>query len=224
MADLNQTNVIAVTFDDDDKPYAALARLKQLDSEGRIELCSAAVVTRDASGRVSTKEAAGGEEMVGTATGGLIGLLVGVLGGPLGVLIGGATGLMIGSLFDLEEAEDTDSVLAALSQSVRPGHDTLLAELRESSDHGVVDEVMTTRSGAVLRRGVRDVEAEIAAAEEVQRKVRKKARERLREERHEKQKAEVEAKVAELKAKLPQHHGDPAEHGTDSALHAGSPS
>ncbi len=224
MADLNQTNVIAANFDDDDEPYAALARLKQLDSEGLIELRSAAVVTRDASGRVSTKEAAGGEEVVGTAAGGLIGLLIGVLGGPLGVLIGGATGLLIGSLFDLEEAEDTDSVLAAFSESVRPDHNTLLAELGEPSDHEVVDAVMTSRSGTVLRRDVRDVEAEIAAAEEAQRAARKKARKQLLEERHEKHKTEVQEKVAELKAKLPRHQQDPAEHATESAAHAASSS
>src|SRR6516165_4662616 len=99
MADLKQTNVIAVSFDDDDEAYAALARMKQLDSEGEIKLRSAAVVTRDASGRVTTKEAAGKEGVIGTATGGLIGLLIGVLGGPLGILIGGASGLLVGSLF-----------------------------------------------------------------------------------------------------------------------------
>ena len=116
----------------------------------------------------------------GTAAGGLIGLLVGILGGPLGVLIGGATGVLVGSLFDLEDTDDTDSVLAALSQEVRPGHDTLLAELREPSDHQVVDAVIESRSGNVLRRPVADVEAEIAAAEKAQREARKKARKELR--------------------------------------------
>ena len=212
MTDFNDTNVIAVNFEKDDEAYAALARLKQLDSEGRIELRDAAVVTRDASGGVITKEAEGGEEWVGMSTGGIIGLLVGVLGGPLGVLIGGATGLLIGSLFDFADAEDTDSVLAALSKTVRPDHNTLLAELSEPGEHDVVDAVMTTRSGTVLRRDVRDVEAEIAAAEDVQRKARKEAREHLREERKEKHKANVDAKIAELKAKLPQHHKDLAEH------------
>ena len=214
-ADLNQTNVIAVNFGDDDEPYAALARLKQLDSEGRIELRSAAVVTRDSSGQVITKEAAGAEEVVGTATC--------VLGGPLGVLIGGgATGLMIGSLFDLEEAEDTESVLAAFSESVRPDHNTLLAEVWEPSDHEVVNAVVSSRSGRVLRQDVRDVEAEIAAAEEAQREAKKKARKRLREERHEKHKAEVEAKIAELKAKLPRHHEDSGKHEKESAAPATS--
>jgi uncharacterized membrane protein len=222
--DVNQTNVIAVNFKEDDEAYAALARLKRLDSEKQIDLRSAAVVTRDASGRVIQKEQAGSEGWVGTATGGTIGLLIGILGGPLGVLVGGATGLMIGSLFDLEDAEDTDSVLAAISETVRAGHNTLLAELREPSDHQVVDAVMTTRSGTVLRRNVQDVEAEIAAAEEAQREAKKQARKRLMEERQDKHKTAVEAKIAELKTKLPRHHDDPAQHERESSEHATSSS
>lgn len=202
---LQENDVIAVSFEEDDSAYAALARIKQLDSEGRIELRAAAVITRDAEGRVVTKDTAGNEPMEGTAAGGLIGLLVGILGGPLGVLIGGSTGVVVGSLFDLDETENTDSVLAALSQEVRPSHNTLIAELREPSDHQLVDAVIESHSGNVLRRRAGDVEAEIAAAEKAQREARKKARKELRHEREESNKAQVEAKVAELKAKLPSH-------------------
>jgi uncharacterized membrane protein len=200
---LNENNVIAVSFEQDDLAYAGLARLKQLDADGQIDLRGAAVVERDTDGRVTAKDTAGKEEWEGTAAGGLIGLLVGILGGPLGVLIGGATGVLVGSLFDLEDTADTESVLAALSQEVRPDHDTLLVELSEPSDHQVVDGVMERRSGSVLRRGVADVEAEIAAAERAQDEARKKARRELRHERDEKHKEHVAAKVAELKAKLP---------------------
>jgi len=209
---LNENNVIAVSFaDDDDSAYAGLARLKQLDADGQIELRGAAVVERGADGSVTTKDTAGKEQWEGTATGGLIGLLVGILGGPFGVLIGGATGVLVGSLFDLEDTEGTESVLAALSQEIRPGHDTLLVELREPGDHQVVDGVIESRSGSVLRRPVADVEAEIAAAEKAQHEARNKARRELRHEREEEHKGHVSAKVAELKAKLPRHHeGVPA--------------
>ena len=202
---LDENNVIAVSFEDDDSAYAGLARLKQLDTDGQIELRAAAVVERDADGQVAVKDTAGREQWEGTASGGLIGLLIGIIGGPLGVLIGGATGLLVGSLFDLEDTEDTESVLAAISKEVRPGHATLLVELREPRDHEVVDSVMESRSGSVIRRGVADVEAEIAAAENAQREARKKARKELREQREQKHKEQASAKVAELKAKLPRH-------------------
>ena len=46
---------------------------------------------------------------------------------------------------------------------------------------------------------------EIAAAEHAQREAKKKARKELREARHKQHKDKVDAKVAELKAKLPGH-------------------
>jgi len=219
--DVNQDNVLSVSFKDDDEAYAVLARLKQLDSEKLIDLRAAAVVTRDSSGRVITKESAGGEDPIGATTGGIVGLLIGVLGGPLGILIGGASGVLVGSLFDMEDAEDTDSVLAAFSKTVRTDHNTLLAELTEPSDHDVVDSVMTTRSGTLLRRDIADVEAEIAAAEEAQRKAKREAQTHLRDERKEKHKAEVDAKIAELKAKLPRHRA--GKDSTESSMHAALP-
>ena len=210
---LEENNVIAVSFAEDDSAYAGLARLKQLDADGQIELRAAAVVERDADGQVSVKETDGSEQWEGTAAGGLVGLLIGIIGGPLGVLIGGATGLLIGSLFDLEDTDDTESVLAEISREVRPGHDTLLVELREPRDHQVVDGVMESRSGSVIRRAVYDVEAEIAAAEKAQHEARKKARKELHEERQHNAKEKTSAKVAELKAKLPHHR---------EATHAGA--
>ncbi len=220
VANITQANVIAVSFENDDEAYAGLVRLKQLDAEGQVELRGAAVVTRDSSGHLITEEKAGDDEPVGIVSGGIIGLLVGILGGPLGVLIGGATGVLVGSLFDLDDTEGTTSVLEAIAKTVRPGHHTLLAELNEPSDHGVVDGVMATRSGTVVRRDVRDVEAEIAGAEEAQHKAKKEARKRLHEERNARQKADVDAKVAELKAKLPRRHEDRAKQEESAGAHA----
>ena len=96
-------NVIAVTFDERSKAYQALSTLKGLDREGRIELKSAAVVERDATGRLQIPEGtdnAGGE---GFAAGGLIGMLVGVLGGPVGMLLGLGTGGLIGGSYDVDQ-------------------------------------------------------------------------------------------------------------------------
>jgi ABC-type lipoprotein release transport system permease subunit len=63
----------------------------------------------------------------------MLGLLLGIIGGPLGVLIGGTYGLLVGSLFDLDEAERTESVLSEISASVRPGHTALRAQVTEHS-------------------------------------------------------------------------------------------
>jgi uncharacterized membrane protein len=194
-------SVIAVSFEDDNNAYAALTKLKELDAQGQVGVEEASVVVRDADGKVVEKTQSGSEPFVGTAGGGLIGLLVGVIGGPLGMLVGGATGLLVGSLYDLDEMDQTDSVLGEISKTVRPEHTAVLARVTEQTPE-VVDLAMSQLGGTVLRRDVYDVEAELAAAEEAQREAKRQARKELRRARQEQHKAEAHAKVQELKAKL----------------------
>ena len=119
-------NVLVVTFgeepENDKNGYQALTDLKQLDSQGQIKIVGAAVVTRELDGRVDVKSEVGNDPYTGTATGGVIGLLVGIIGGPLGVLLGGATGVMVGSLFDIDDAETTSrSSVRSRSRFTRRG-------------------------------------------------------------------------------------------------------
>jgi uncharacterized membrane protein len=113
-------NVIEVSFQQNSSAYEALSKLKELDGRGQVSVNGAAVVERDQDGHLAVKDETQDSQMQGTATGGLIGLIVGILGGPFGVLIGGATGLLVGSLFDLEDADDQESVLAEISNAVKP--------------------------------------------------------------------------------------------------------
>jgi uncharacterized membrane protein len=198
---LTRENVIAVSFSEDANAYEALSRLKELDAKGDVGVQGAAVVVRDDDGKIVTKDEIGDESVEGTFTGGLVGLLVGVLGGPLGVLVGGATGVLVGSLFDDDDTDETESALADISKSIRVGSTGLLAELSEESPVAI-DAVMANLGGTVLRRSAGDVQAEVAAAEEAQREAKKQARTELRDARHKKQKAEIDAKLADLKAKL----------------------
>jgi uncharacterized membrane protein len=203
-------NVLAVNFDDDSKAYTALTSLKQLDEQGQLKLSGAAVVVRNDDGRIETKEEIGGPDYVGTATGGAVGLIIGVLGGPLGILIGGYSGVLIGSLFDMGEADDTESALADVARSVRPGRPALIAVATEQSPE-VFDTAMSSLGGTVVRRSLDVVLAEIAAAEDAQRAADREARKKLREEREAKAKGDVQAKIEELKAKV---HHEPAGAGS----------
>ena len=194
-------NVLAVDFAEDSKAYEALSSLKELDDQGQLDLAAAAVVVRTDDGRIETKDQVGDDSLVGTTTGGLIGLVIGILGGPFGVLLGGATGLLVGSLYDIDESDATESALGDISGSVRAGHTALLAEADEPSPE-VIDNAMKSLGGTVLRRSLDDVQAEIAVAEDAQRAAAKEARKRLREQRQAKTKEEIRAKIDELKAKL----------------------
>ena len=198
-------NVLAVTFgddpDNDKNAYQALTDLKQLDSQGQIKIHAASVITRDLDGRVEEKSVVGDNPYEGTATGGLLGLLIGIIGGPLGMLLGGSYGLLVGSLFDIDDVDTTESVLGDISKQVHPSRTAVLAEVTEQSPE-VIDSAMARLGGAVLRRPVADVEEEIAAAEEAQRTAKREARKELQQARVEKTKADALVKVEELKAKL----------------------
>ena len=114
-------NVLAVSFSEHSSAYEALSRLKELDAQGAVSVRGAAVVVRQEDGKVVTKEEVADESWEGTASGGLVGLIVGILGGPLGILVGGATGVLVGSLFDMDDEDATESALADISKSVRVG-------------------------------------------------------------------------------------------------------
>jgi len=193
--------VIAVSFEDDDNAYAALTLLKELDSQHQVGIQEAVVIVREPDGRVVEKDRIACFAMPNTLGVGLIGLLVGILGGPLGLLIGGTAGLFVGSLFDIEDTDEIDSALGAISSSARPGHTALLAAAAEQSPE-VIDAAMSALGGTVLRRSVDDVEAEIAAAERAERKAKRKARKELLRGRRDHDREAAHAKVDELKAKL----------------------
>jgi uncharacterized membrane protein len=199
--DAGTGNVVVVTFRDDGKAYEALSTLKQLDAQARAKLMGAAIVTRDSDGHVTVKDQVSGEDYAATAGGGLIGLIVGILGGPLGIILGGATGVLLGSLWDLDDADETDSALSEVSKSVQVGRTTLLAHLIEEHPE-IVDADMATLTGTVVRRPVYEVEGEIADAQEAQREAKNAARKKLIKAREEKTRTEAHAKVEELKGKL----------------------
>ena len=195
-------NVISVAFDDDSKAYTALTALKQLETQGRLTVEGAAVVVRGDDGEIDVKDKVGlSDELVGTVSGGALGLLIGILGGPLGVLLGGSYGLLVGSAFDIGKADATESVLSQISSSVRRGRTALLAQVNEQSPE-IVDTAMAELGGTVLRRPVADVEAEMAAAEKAEREAKREATKELMRGRREHSKEQVQSKLQELKAKL----------------------
>ncbi len=194
-------SVIAVSFEDDQQAYAALTLLKELDSQHQIGLDEAMVIVRQGDGQVVEKARVASAPVPNIIGGGLVGLLVGIIGGPLGMLIGGTAGVFIGSLFDIEDADNTDSALTAISRSARPGHTALIGVVTEQSPD-VIDAAMSGLGGRVLRRTVYDVEAEVAAAQNAERKARREARKELLRGRREHDREAVHAKVEELKRKL----------------------
>src|SRR3954454_1259836 len=195
-------NVIVTTFSEDSRTYEALARLKELAAEDQIDLHDGAVVERAPDGTLGLRDEAGNEdEGLATLTGGTIGLLIGILAGPLGVLVGGAMGLLAGAIIDADDDEETDSVLEHISRSIANGETAVLADIGESGPTPV-DGAVAALEGRVTRYARKDVEAEIAGAEEAAHKARVKARKELRHQRHEATVEKVQATLNELRERL----------------------
>ena len=202
---ISPDNVLVVTFGDDPEhdtnAYQALTELRQLDSQDQIKIAGAAVVTRDTGGRVDVKSEVANDAYAGTASGGAIGLLIGIIGGPLGMLLGGTYGVLVGSLFDIDDADTTESALGEISKQVQPTRTAVLAQVEEQSPD-VIDAAMARLGGQVMRRSASEVEQEIAAAQDAQRKAEREARAELHKARVARSKEDAHAKVEELKAKL----------------------
>jgi uncharacterized membrane protein len=195
-------NIIVTTFSEDSRAYEAVARLKELAAESQIDLHDAAVVERAQDGTLHVRDEAGNEdEGLATLTGGTVGLLIGILAGPLGVLLGGAMGLLAGAIIDVEDDEETDSVLEHISRSIGNGETAVLGDVGES-DPAAVDAVMAALDGRVTRYARTEVEAEIAGAEEAAHKARVKARRELHHQRREATVEKVQAKLRELRERL----------------------
>ena len=195
-------NVITTTFSEHSRAYEALARLKELAAEDQIDLHDGAVVERAQDGTLHLRDETGNEDDgLATLTGGTIGLLIGILAGPLGLLLGGAVGLLAGAIVDVEDDDETDSVLERIARSIGNGETAVLADLDESGP-AAVDGAMAALDGRTTRFARKDVEAEIAGAEEAAHKARVKARKELHHQRREATVEKVQAKLRELRERL----------------------
>ena len=187
-------NVVVVTFAESSKAYQALSQLKRADAENRVGVRSAALVERQADGKIKVQE--GSDNVIGSgiAGGSLIGILVGVLGGPLGLLLGWGAGVLAGGAVDVFHADRTDEALTQMGGAVPVGQTALIAEVDEYVVE-VIDDEMRTLGGTVARHPADEVLAALEASEQAARAAEMEARRVL----HERRKAELEAKRETLK-------------------------
>jgi uncharacterized membrane protein len=147
--------VLAVVFSDEQQAYEGLRALRDLHTDGSINLYSHAVVAKDASGKVAVRETS--ESPEGTLFGLLTGSLVGILGGPIGLAVGASTGTMIGATFDLARAGIDDEFLQEMSEYLLPGTAAVITEADEDWQ-APIDTRMEALGGHVFRRNRIDVE------------------------------------------------------------------
>lgn len=152
-------------------------------------------------GQVVEKDRVESMFLPNTAGGGRFGLLIATIGGPLGMLIG-AVGGLCPRVAVRPGRHRRDGVGAGRDLDQRLGRAYRIAGVCERAESRGDRRGHVDVGGTVLRRFVTDVEAEIAAAEDAERKAKWEARKELASSHREHDTAAVDVKLDELKAKL----------------------
>ena len=207
-----QDSIILLTFSEPSKAYQALGELKEAHAQDKLQLKTAAVVDRDATGALKVRDGfSDGAPVDATLVGGLLGGLLGVMAGPLGVLLVGAPGAALGSLASLDTVDERLSLLEQMGHSVPVGSTALFASVEEDGT-AVVDGIARTLGALVLRRPAEAVMREVEVAQEAEEVAAQEARTVLRK-RHEEEwlakfdtwKEEVGEQLTELRARIESH-------------------
>ncbi len=157
---IGPVELIVAAFNDEHQAAEALKTLKAQEKEGLIRLVNAAVMVKDAKGRVSVRETQDVDAKHGAAFGAIVGGLVGLLGGPAGVIVGAAAGAATGGVaankIDMGFA---DATLKELQSTLKPGSSAILALIQHEWVDRVVEE-MEKFGAALFRQALKE---EIAA-------------------------------------------------------------
>jgi uncharacterized membrane protein len=91
------SNILVITFADENQALSVLKSLKSLENQDLLNLDDAAVIVKDAQGKIQIKNMVEKNVKSGAAIGGLLGLAIGSLLFPIaGIAIGLAGGALVG--------------------------------------------------------------------------------------------------------------------------------
>jgi uncharacterized membrane protein len=156
--------MIVVVLPSERAAYEARNALSALDQEGSIALYGAAVIAKDAGGKVTVKQEAD-QGPLGTAVGLLTGTLIGLAAGPAGAAIGAASGAYGGGMFDLVRMGIGTDFVDDVKDTLRPGKFAVIGEIDEDWVTPL-DSRMEALGGEVFRRPRTEVvDAQLAAEE-----------------------------------------------------------
>lgn len=160
--------LIVSAFQSEDGADNALDTIVQAKREQLVKIREAAVVRRDAGGKLHISErgdlTAGG----GAASGAALGAVIGLFGGPIGALLGGAVGGAIGGLAGrLIDTGIPDARLKQIGEALKPGTSAIVALI----EHSWVDELeaeLDRAGGDTLAAIVtEDIRNQLASGKEV---------------------------------------------------------
>ena len=151
--------ILVSVFDSERTAFEGLTALKDLHRDGDVTLYASTVISKDASGTVSVRQAADNGP-IGTLVGMVTGGLVGLLGGPVGVAVGAYVGGFGGLMYDLFKAGVSSDFVDEVAASLTPGKAAVVADIDESWVTPI-----DTRLGALGGTTFRRLHGEVIEAE-----------------------------------------------------------
>ena len=119
--------VIVAAFDDESSANAALDDLKKAKKERLIGIQAAAVLRKDADGKLHIKETADMGGRKGATMGGVAGAAIGLIAGPA-LIVPAAVGALVGGLASKwRDSGFSDERLKKLGEGLKPGSSAIVA-------------------------------------------------------------------------------------------------
>ena len=155
------SDLIVISFEDEQTAFALRAELAKLQQQYLIEMDDAVVVTKDDKGKVKLHQAQN-LTAAGAVSGGFWGMLIGMifLNPLLGAAVGAGAGALSGSLADIGISND---MMKSFAESFKPGCSALFVLVRkETGDKVLAGLSEFTGKGKVLKTSLtKDKEEEL---------------------------------------------------------------
>ena len=152
-----ETEFIAILFESTTTASKAHNFLKEMRKESSIgPIRNAAILVKDAAGKVSFKETDDMDKRQGTIFGALTGGVIGLVGGPVGAVLGAVAGAATGRVASGRiDMGFSDQYLKAMVNELQPNSSALLA-IVEHEWYGNVAEALEQFKGQVFRQALTD--------------------------------------------------------------------
>lgn len=162
----NPVELIVAAFQTEDGAEQALKELKAAKKDHLINIDNAAVIHKDAKGKVHIKELKDMGGGKGAAIGGVTGAVLGILTGGAGLVLAGAGALVGGLAAKLRDSGFDDTRLKTLGDSLKPNTSAIVA-LIEHRWVGELEKEMEEAGADVLTQTISaDIAAQLEAGRE----------------------------------------------------------
>src|SRR5262245_8482864 len=159
--------LIVAAFQSENGADEALKQLKAAKKEHLIKIQNAAVIRKDAQGKLHISETGDMKGGKGAAIGGVTGAALGILTGGATLAIAGATALIGGLAAKLRDSGFKDDRLKQLGASLRPGTSAIVAVIDHIWVAELEQELREAGANVVTEAIAADVAAQLEAGEQV---------------------------------------------------------